>query len=122
MGDVFPYFQIFHLANHFIHCLETKVGHDFTKFLHHELEEVHHMVWVASKTFPQFWILCGHTNWASVSWHLRIMIQPSTINAAVATPHSSAPNKAATAMSRPVFICPSACTTTRLRNPFFTSV
>ena len=50
------------------------------------------------------------------------MIQPSTTNAAEAMPHSSAPSKAAMAMSLPVFNCPSACTITRLRNLFFTKV
>ena len=50
------------------------------------------------------------------------MIQPSTTNAAVATPHSSAPNKVAMATSLPVFSCPSACSTTRLLNLFFTRV
>ena len=46
-------------------------------------------------------------------WHLRIMIQPSTTSAAVAIPHSSAPNNVAMAISLPVFIWPSTCTTTR---------
>ncbi len=55
-------------------------------------------------------------------WHLRIIIQPPTTNAAVATPHSSAPSIVAMAMSRPVRICPSVCSTTRLRKLFFTSV
>ena len=55
-------------------------------------------------------------------WHLRIMMQPSVTNAAVATPHSSAPNKVAIAISFPVFNCPSVCKTTRLRNLFFTKV
>ncbi len=55
-------------------------------------------------------------------WHLRIIIQPSTTNAAVAAPHSSAPIKVAIAISLPVFICPSACNTTLLRNLFFTKV
>ena len=42
-------------------------------------------------------------------WHLRIMMHPSVISGAVAKPNSSAPSRAATAMSRPVFIWPSAC-------------
>mgnify|MGYP001807050435 CR=1 FL=1 len=42
-------------------------------------------------------------------WHLRIMMQPRVIRGAVANPNSSAPNSAATVMSRPVRICPSAC-------------
>ena len=50
------------------------------------------------------------------------MIQPPAIRAAVDTPHSSAPNKVATTMSRPVFTCPSACSTIRLLSLFFTKV
>jgi hypothetical protein len=41
-------------------------------------------------------------------WHLRIMMQPMAMSGAVANPNSSAPSSAATAMSRPVFIWPSA--------------
>ena len=55
-------------------------------------------------------------------WHLRIRIQPSTTRAVVASPHSSAPNNVATAMSRPVFNCPSVWRTTRLRSLFLTRV
>ena len=50
------------------------------------------------------------------------MMQPSTTSAAVATPHSSAPNNVAMAISLPVFNCPSVCTTTLLRNLFFNKV
>lgn len=45
-------------------------------------------------------------------WHLRIMMQPSVMRGAVAKPNSSAPSSAATVMSRPVRIWPSACSTT----------
>ena len=55
-------------------------------------------------------------------WHLRIMMQPSTTNGAVAKPNSSAPNRAPITTSRPVFICPSAWTRIRLRKPFNTKV
>jgi len=53
--------------------------------------------WVATPT--------GHV----FVWHFRIMMQPSVMSGAVAKPNSSAPSSAATAMSRPVRICPSAC-------------
>jgi hypothetical protein len=55
-------------------------------------------------------------------WHLRIMIQPSVMRGAVANPNSSAPSSAATVMSRPVRICPSACSVVRPRRSFATRV
>src|SRR5665213_1500837 len=55
-------------------------------------------------------------------WHLRIMMQPSTTSGAVANPNSSAPSSAPIATSRPVFICPSTCTTMRPRSRLSTSV
>ena len=42
-------------------------------------------------------------------WHLRSIMQPSTIISAVAKPYSSAPSNALTMTSRPFFSCPSAC-------------
>jgi hypothetical protein len=57
---------------------------------------------------------CWHT-WVAMPtgqvfvWHFRIMMQPRAISGAVANPNSSAPSRAATAMSRPVFMPPSAC-------------
>ena len=69
------------------------------------------------------WGFCVATPTGQVfRWHFRIIMHPSVTNAAVATPHSSAPSKVAIAMSRPVFNCPSVCKTTRLLNLFFTSV
>ena len=53
-------------------------------------------------------------------WHFLSIIHPITINPAVAIPHSSAPNKVAIATSRPVFICPSVCTTILPLSPFDT--
>ena len=50
-------------------------------------------------------------------WQTRIMMQPLTTSGAVAKPNSSAPRSAAMMTSRPVFICPSACTTMRSRKP-----
>ena len=44
-------------------------------------------------------------------------MQPIVIKDAVAIPHSSAPNKVAMAISFPVFICPSVCTTILLLSP-----
>ncbi len=55
-------------------------------------------------------------------WHLRIMMQPSTTRGAVANPISSAPRRAATTTSRPVFIWPSAWTAIRPRRRFRTRV
>ncbi len=55
-------------------------------------------------------------------WHLRIMMQPSATRGAVAKPNSSAPRSAPITTSRPVFICPSACTEMRPRSLFSTSV
>ena len=55
-------------------------------------------------------------------WHLRIMTHPSTINAVVPKPNSSAPSKAMLIMSRPVFNCPSTCSFTCPRSPFNTKV
>src|SRR3712207_8359981 len=50
------------------------------------------------------------------------MMQPLTTSGAVAKPYSSAPSSAATTTSRPVFICPSTCTTIRSRRPLASSV
>ncbi len=51
-------------------------------------------------------------------WHLRIMTQPMATRAAVAKPNSSAPSRAAMAMSRPVRRRPSVWRTTRSRRLF----
>ena len=48
-------------------------------------------------------------------WQTRIMMQPDTTSGAVAKPNSSAPISAAMTTSRPVFSCPSTCTTMRSR-------
>ena len=50
------------------------------------------------------------------------MMHPETTSGAVAKPYSSAPNRAATTTSRPVFIWPSTWTTMRSRSPFIMSV
>ncbi len=55
-------------------------------------------------------------------WQTRIMMQPDTTSGAVAKPYSSAPSRAATMTSRPVFIWPSVCTTMRSRKPLRSSV
>ncbi len=55
-------------------------------------------------------------------WHTLIMMQPITTRGAVENPYSSAPSKAATTTSRPVFNWPSVCTTIRSRSLFSTSV
>ncbi len=55
-------------------------------------------------------------------WQTRIMMQPIAISGAVEKPTSSAPSSAAITTSRPVFIWPSACTTTRERRSFSSSV
>ena len=54
--------------------------------------------------------------------HLRIITQPSTISTVVPNPNSSAPNKAISTMSRPVFIWPSTWSLTCPRSPLRTSV
>ncbi len=55
-------------------------------------------------------------------WQTRIMMQPDTTSGAVAKPNSSAPSRAATTTSRPVFIWPSTCTTIRSRRSLANSV
>jgi hypothetical protein len=50
------------------------------------------------------------------------MMQPRVMSGAVAKPNSSAPSSAATAMSRPVRIWPSACSVVRPRRSLATSV
>ena len=55
-------------------------------------------------------------------WQTRIMMQPDTTSGAVAKPNSSAPSRAAITTSRPVFSCPSVCTTMRSRRPLSSSV
>ncbi len=61
---------------------------------------------------------CVATPTGQVSrWQTRIMMQPETTSGAVAKPNSSAPSSAPTMTSRPDFICPSTCTTTRSRMP-----
>ncbi len=55
-------------------------------------------------------------------WQTRIMTQPETTRGAVAKPNSSAPRRAATTTSRPVFSWPSVCTTMRSRSPLSSSV
>ncbi len=50
------------------------------------------------------------------------MTQPDTTSGAVANPNSSAPSSAPMITSRPVFICPSTCTTIRSRSPLATRV
>ena len=66
---------------------------------------------------------CVATPTGQVSrWQTRIMTQPETTIGAVAKPNSSAPSSAATTTSRPVFICPSTCTTMRSRRLLSTSV
>ena len=50
------------------------------------------------------------------------MMQPIAISGAVAKPNSSAPSRAATTTSRPVFSWPSVCTVMRSRRRFITSV
>ena len=53
-------------------------------------------------------------------WQTRIMMQPVAISAEVAKPNSSAPSRAPTTTSRPVFIWPSAWRVTRLRRSLST--
>jgi hypothetical protein len=55
-------------------------------------------------------------------WQTRIIIQPRVTRGAVENPNSSAPSRAAMAMSRPVLSCPSVSTTMRLRRLFKTRV
>ena len=55
-------------------------------------------------------------------WQTRIITQPDTTSGAVAKPNSSAPSSAPITTSRPVFICPSTCTTMRSRRPLRMSV
>ena len=55
-------------------------------------------------------------------WHTRIITQPDTTSGAVAKPNSSAPSSAPITTSRPVFSCPSTCTTMRSRSPLTSSV
>ena len=50
------------------------------------------------------------------------MMQPMVISGAVENPNSSAPSSAATAMSLPVRICPSACRVARPRRSLATRV
>ncbi len=50
------------------------------------------------------------------------IMQPRTTSAAVANPNSSAPSMEAITMSRPVLICPSVCSLTRLLRSLRTSV
>ena len=67
-----------------------------------------------------FWVAMptGHVS----RWQTRIITQPDTTSGAVAKPNSSAPSSAAITTSRPVFSCPSVCTTMRSRRPFINSV
>lgn len=46
-------------------------------------------------------------------WHFLIMMQPRVMRGAVEKPNSSAPSRAATAISLPVRIWPSACRVAR---------
>ncbi len=55
-------------------------------------------------------------------WQARIITQPTLTSGAVANPNSSAPSRAATMTSLPVFSCPSTCTTTRSLRPLRSSV
>ena len=55
-------------------------------------------------------------------WQARIITHPDATKGAVANPNSSAPNKQATATSRPVFNCPSHSTTILLLKSFITKV
>ena len=55
-------------------------------------------------------------------WQTRIMMQPETISGEVAKPYSSAPSRAATTTSRPVFMAPSTWTTIRSRSPLSSRV
>ena len=55
-------------------------------------------------------------------WHLRIMMQPCEISAAVPNPTSSAPSSAAITTSRPVRMPPSVWTAIRPRSSLATSV
>ncbi len=50
------------------------------------------------------------------------MMQPVAISGPVEKPISSAPSSAATSTSRPVFSCPSVCTTMRERSSLSSSV
>ena len=57
-------------ANHFIYGSETKFCHYFTQILGKECEEVHDVIGISGKEFPQVSILCSNTNRASIQMTL----------------------------------------------------
>lgn len=109
-------------SHHFVDGAEAELSHPLADFLGDEPHVVDHVVGVAHEVLPQFRVLGRHTHRAVFMWQTRIMMQPRDTRGAVEKPYSSAPSRAAITTSRPVFICPSVSTTTRLRRLFITRV
>ncbi len=95
-------FEAVGLADHFVHRAEAEFGHDFAQFFGQERNRFTTCsgLPVKSSRSSLFWV--ATPTGQVLRWHLRIMMQPAVTRAAVATPHSSAPSRAAMARSRPV--------------------
>mmetsp|Transcript_13155 Transcript_13155/g.18842 ORF Transcript_13155/g.18842 Transcript_13155/m.18842 type:complete len:210 (+) Transcript_13155:1432-2061(+) len=55
-------FQMLSLTNHFFHSSVSHFGHDLANFFGHQEEVVHHVLWLACKLLPQFFILSGNSD------------------------------------------------------------
>ncbi len=99
------HFKFVDAADHFGDRAEAEFGHDLAHLVGHKEEEADNVLGSAGELGAESRVLVAMPTGQVLRWHLRIMMQPMAIRGMVAKPYSSAPSRAAMAMSRPVWSC-----------------
>mmetsp|Transcript_2984 Transcript_2984/g.5509 ORF Transcript_2984/g.5509 Transcript_2984/m.5509 type:complete len:357 (+) Transcript_2984:192-1262(+) len=60
------YLEMLCLSNHLFHGLVAKLRHDFSDFLSHQEEIVHHVLRLSRELATELLVLCGDTNWTGI--------------------------------------------------------